>query len=182
MIDGSIIVETVTRNPCSTGRLKDISLSGVLPWKIHCVSATSRYSGKQDPQVQSEIVNEYMAQKIDEVIMKRIFDLSSFEGLEDFYVHLCGHLSLVEVGFQKSSIKVTVKCRTLEILERLWDDYCSGRLNAEAERCLITDNVKEELGMETIELATTILEEDYLACKSSLMETAGAFLFFQLVE
>ena len=123
-----------------------------------------------------------MAQKIDEVIIKGKFDLSSFEGLEDFYLYLRGYLSLVDIEFQKSSIKITVKCCTLEILERLWDDYCSGRLNAEAEKCLITENVKEELGMETIKLATTILEEDYLACKFSLMETAGAFHYFHLVE
>ena len=125
-----------------------------------------------------------MAQKIDEVIIKGKFDLSSFEGLEDFYLYLRGYLSLVDIEFQKSSIKITVKCCTLEILERLWDDYCSGRLNAEAEKCLITENVKEELGMETIKLATTILKEDYLACKFSLMETSctGAFRYFHLVE
>ena len=149
---------------------------------MHCVSATSRYSGMQDPQERSEIVNKYMAEKVDEVNMEGKFDLSSFEGLEDFYLHLCGHLALLNIRIQKSSIKITVRCRTLEILERLWDDYCSGRLNAEAEKCLITENVKEELGMETIKLATTILEEDYLACKSSLMETAGACRYFQLVE
>ena len=123
-----------------------------------------------------------MEQKIDEVLMKGMFDLSSFEGLKDFYVHLCGHLSLVDIEIQKGCIKITVKCRTLEIFERLWDEYCSGRLNAEAEKCLITENIKEELGMETIKLATTILEEDYLACKFSLMETAGMFHYFKLVE
>ena len=149
---------------------------------MHCVSATSRYSGGHDPQERSEIVNRYMAQKIDEVNIKGTFDLSSFEGLEDYYAYLCGHLLLVDTKIEKSSIKITVKCCTLEILERLWDDYCSGRLNAEAEKCLITENVKEELGMETIKLATTILEEDYLACKISFMETAGAFHYFQLVD
>ena len=182
MIDGLKIVETVTRNPCSTGRLKDISLLGVLPLKMRCVSATSRHCRKQDPQEQSEVVNEYMAQKIDEVLMKGIFDLSSFEGLKDFYVYLCGHLSLVDITIQKSSIKITVKCRTPEILERLWDGYCSGSLNTEAEKCLVTENFKEELGMEAIKLATTILKEDYLACKFSLMETAGAFHYFKVVE
>ena len=183
-IDGSIIVETVTRNLCGTDRLKDSSLSGVLACKIDCVSATSKHSGKQDPQEQSEEVNKYMAKKIDEVIMTGMFDLSSFEGLFNFYAYLHGHLSLADITFQKGCIKITVICRTLEILERLWDEYCSGRLNAEAENCLITENVKEKLGMETIKLATTILEEDYLACKFSLMETSctGAFRYFHLVE
>ena len=185
MIVGSIIVETVTRNSLSTaGQTKGINipLSGDLDIKMHCVSATSRYSGTQDPQAQIESVNKYMERKIYEVIKKEKFDLSSFEGLEDFYLHLRGHLSLVDIRFQTGCIKITVKCRTLEILERLWDDYCSGRLNAEAESCLITENVKEELGMETIKLETTILEEDYFSCKFSLMETAGAFDYFQLVE
>ena len=178
MIDGSIIVETVTRNPCGTDRLKGISLLGVLSLKMRCVHATSRYSENHDPEERSEIVNNYMAQKIDEVNMRGTFDLSSFEGLENFHAYLCGHLLLVDTRIQKSSIKITVKCRTLEILERLWDEYCSGRLNAEAEKCLITENVKEELGMETIKLATTILVEDYLICKFSLMETAGVFHYF----
>ena len=147
---------------------------------MHCVSATSRYSGKQDPQEQSEIVNKCMAQKIDEA--KGKFDLSSVEGLEDFHIYLRGYLSLLDITFQKGSIKITVKCLTLEILERLWDEYCSGRLNAEAEKCLITENFKEELGMETIKLATTISVEDYLACKFSLMKTTGAFHYFKVVE
>ena len=86
-------------------RLKDISLSGVLTLKIQSVSATSRYSGKQDSQVQSEIVNRYMSQKIDEVIQKGRFDLSSFDGLEDFYLYLSGHLSLVDIRTGISSSK-----------------------------------------------------------------------------
>jgi len=111
----------------------------------------------------------YMAKKADEAIKKKKFDLSSYEGIDDYCVYLRGHLSLMDVSFQTSSIKITVKCRTLPILEYLWDDYCSGNLNAVAEKCLITEEVKDELGMETIQLTTTILEEDYLACKSSLM-------------
>ena len=107
--------------------------------------------------------------------MKGKFDLSSFEGLEDFYLHLCGHLSLEVKRLQRGCIKITVKCQTLKILERLWDVYCSGRLNAVAEECFITEKVKEELGMETIKLATTILEQDYLACKLSLMKISGTF-------
>ena len=88
-------------------RLKDISLSGVLPLKTHSVSATSRYPGKQDSQEQSTIVNKYVAQKLDEVIRKGQFDLSSFEGLEDFYTYLRGHLSLVDIMTERSSSEKT---------------------------------------------------------------------------
>jgi len=114
-----------------------------------------------------------MAQKAADVLMKGTFDLSSFEGLEDFYAYLHGHLSLEVKRLQASSIVITVKCLTPEILDGLWDDYCIGRLNAVTEKCLITEKVKDELGMETIKLATTMLEKDYLACKLSLMETTG---------
>jgi len=116
-----------------------------------------------------------MAKMANEAIKKKKFDLSSYEGLQDYYVYLRGHLSLQDVRLQLSSIKITVKCSTLAILEYLWYEYCSGRLNAEAEKCLITEKVKDELGMETIQLTTTILEEDYLACKSSLMAILGKF-------
>ena len=125
-------------------------------------------------------MHRYMAQQIDE--MKEAFDLSSPKGLRRFHAYLLGELQLINVNYKTSSIKITVKCRTLEILEGLWDDYCSGRLNAVAEECLVTEKVKDELGMETIKLATTMLEEEYLACKLSLMEISGTFLLFSNVR
>ena len=154
--------------------------SGIVSLKVHCAGATSRNSEEQDLQEEREKVNRYMSHKIDEA--KGIFDLSSDTGLRRFYAYLVGELHLRNVIYEPSSIKVTVKCRTLEILEGLWNDYCSGRLNAVAEKCFITEKVKDELGMETIQLATTLLEEDYLACKLSLLEVSGAFYCFQLLK
>ena len=145
-----------------------------MPFKISCASATSRNSKEQDSDQEArEKVNKCMRKKIEVAIEK--FDLSSEEELYNLHAYLVGHLRLMNVSFAKGSIKITVKCRTLEILEQLWDDYCSGHLNAVAEECLITEKVKEELDMETITLTTTILEEDYLACKLSLMEISGTF-------
>ena len=147
-----------------------------MSWKIQCASATSKNPEKQDPQEKlREKVNRHMAQMIDEVVIEGTFDLSSFHGLERFYTYLVGKLLLTNARFERSSIKITVKCRTLKILEGLWDFYLSGHLNAKAEECLITEKIKDDLGMETIKLATTMLEEDYLNCKMSLMETAGTF-------
>ena len=146
---------------------------GNLSFKISCASATSKNSKEQDSQEAKEEVNRYMQKKVEEVSKK--FDLSSFEGLHDFHVYLVGVRHLMDVSFDKGSIKITAKCRTLEILEQLWDDYCSGHLNAVAEECLITEKVKNELDMETITLTATILEENYLACKLSLTEISGTF-------
>lgn len=111
--------------------------------------------------------------KQEAVEAKDKFDLSSMTGLNDFYKYLVGELALMNIKFEGQSIKINVTCLSLEILEGLWDDYCSGHLNAKAEECLITEKVKDELGMENITLTTTILKEDYLACKLSLGKIAG---------
>ena len=76
----------------------------------------------------------------------------------------------------EGSLRVTVECRTLAILERLWHDYCSGHLNSVAEQCLLTDDIKREFHVESVKLKTTILEEDYLACKLSLKNNAGKLI------
>jgi len=143
---------------------------GNLSWKISCWEAISRNSGNQDLREVREKVNRYMEKIIDKVKSQRMFDLSTTIGIHRFCAYLVGELHLVDVNFERGCIKVIVKCSTPEILEDLWHDYCSGHLNEVAEECLITEQVKEELGMETIKLKTTILEEDYVACKLSLME------------
>lgn len=150
----------------------------MLPFKTSCARAISRNSGDQDPREEKEKVNRYMKQMIDEVNSEGIFDYSTDKGIRRFCAYLIGERRLMDVKFQSSSIKVIVKCRTLEILEELWGDYCSGHLNEVAEECLITEKVKEKLGMETIKLKTTILEEDYVTCKLSLMEIPGIFQLF----
>ena len=143
---------------------------------ISCARASSRNLKTQDPDEDKEKVKKIMSVMADKA--KGRFDLSTVTGLDQYHAYLCEVRRLIWVEFQRSSIKVTAKCRTLEILESLWADYCSGHLNAVAEECLITEEVKEELGMETIELTTTMLEEDYLACRLSLMEISSTFLLF----
>ena len=74
------------------------------------------------------------------------------------------------------SLNITVKCQTLEGLEKLWQDYSSGHLNSVAEELLVTDDIKKKLGVESIKLKTVITEESYLACKRYLLNKLGEFL------
>ena len=74
------------------------------------------------------------------------------------------------------SLNITVKCQTLEGLEKLWQDYSSGHLNTVAEELLVTDDIKKKLGVESIKLKTVITEESYLACKRYLLNKLGEFL------
>ena len=67
------------------------------------------------------------------------------------------------------SIIVSLRCPTLESLEHLWSAYRSGDLDKLAERCLLTDEMKKQLNLETTYLTTNIDEENYLNCKKALM-------------
>ena len=75
------------------------------------------------------------------------------------------HLKLTPLEGSEDSLRIAVTCSNLEGLECLWEDYRSGRLNAIAEKYLVTDDIKEKFHVESVNLATTITEEDYLACK-----------------
>ena len=69
----------------------------------------------------------------------------------------------------ENSLRIAVKCNNLEELERLWEDYHSGRLNTVAENYLLTDEIKRRFHVESVNLGITIQEEDYLACKEFLL-------------
>ena len=77
------------------------------------------------------------------------------------------------VGF--GSLELRLECPTLDSLESLKRDYCSGRLNDMAERCLLTDEVREKLDLKDVTLKTVIKQEDYLACRKSFLESSGKF-------
>ena len=73
----------------------------------------------------------------------------------------------------EDSLRIEVKCLTLEILEHLWQDYRSGQLDRMAENLLVTDDIKRKFNVESIKLKATISEEDYLACKEYLSKRPG---------
>ncbi|XP_020628010.1 uncharacterized protein LOC110065241 isoform X2 [Orbicella faveolata] len=94
--------------------------------------------------------------------------------VENIPCQLCSYLEGILnspiVAARDGSLLITVGCRTLEILERLWEDYCSDHLNAVVEECLVTDDIRRRFGIELVKLKTTVMEDDYLQCKLSLMD------------
>ncbi|XP_020622142.1 uncharacterized protein LOC110059758 isoform X3 [Orbicella faveolata] len=111
------------------------------------------------------------------------FPLSTLEELQRFCCYLRAQLNAEIKEKNAGSLILTVHCRTLEILERLWEDYCSGRLDTVAEECFLSDDErtkkKEEMGEESkddadiVGLKTTISETEYLRCKTFLTEISG---------
>ncbi|XP_015768952.1 PREDICTED: ankyrin-3-like isoform X3 [Acropora digitifera] len=71
------------------------------------------------------------------------------------------------------SLVIVLNCQRIESLEHLWNDFLSGHLDKVAERYLVTDEMKRRLNLETINLKTTIEEENYLNCRKVLMDCSG---------
>ena len=71
------------------------------------------------------------------------------------------------------SLIIVLNCQRIESLEDLWNDYLSGHLDKVAERYLVTSEMKKRLNLETINLKTTIEEENYLNCRKILVDCSG---------
>ena len=71
------------------------------------------------------------------------------------------------------SLVMTVSCRSLQVLEGLWEDYQSGHLNEMIQETLVTAEVLKELGLSELKLKTAISLEEYKACKEQLTQGLG---------
>ena len=71
------------------------------------------------------------------------------------------------------SLILTVKCSSLEILERLWQDYSSGHLGKVAQEFLVTETVLEDLGLVELKLKISIPEKDYREGQKHFRKCAG---------
>ncbi|KAJ7371745.1 Death effector [Desmophyllum pertusum] len=72
------------------------------------------------------------------------------------------------------SLLITVECSSLQILEGLWEDYCSGHLNEITQEVLVTPQVLEKLGLTDVKLKTYISEEEYEKGKQIFMDNSGS--------
>ena len=91
---------------------------------------------------------------------RRHYDPSTTEE-NGFVQHLEDVDQAPAVDANVGSLVLTVKCSSLEILERLWQDYSSGHLGKVAQEFLVTERVLEDLGLVELKLKITISEEDY---------------------
>ena len=69
-------------------------------------------------------------------------------------------------GIGTGSLLITVKCDSLQILERLWEEYLSGHLGEVIQRSFVTEELLKEFSLAELKLKTTISEEEYKACKA----------------
>ncbi|KAL9976645.1 hypothetical protein ACROYT_G013967 [Oculina patagonica] len=144
--------------------------SGTVPMEIKINTVTFQMMKSRDPMQQEEAKRIIMSE------MAKCFLETTAAQIPSDNIPLCLHyylkgvLDLIVREAREGSLRIIVECSTLDILERLWKDYTSGHLNAVAEECLLTDDIKRRFDVESVKLKTIILEEDYLACKLFLMD------------
>ena len=86
-----------------------------------------------------------------------------------------GGRQLLFVDAQKGSLIITVGSGSVKILDALWKDYRTGRVNEMAQKCLVTEEVVNELGITKAKLSTSILVEKYPdeSCRRQLSLYSG---------
>ena len=109
---------------------------------------------------------------VSEMLSEEKTSQSSFMELPTYLRHVTVTQDSEPTKERDNRLRFSVECRDLESLECLWSNYCSGRLNWMAEKCLLTDDIKERFHVESVTLETSILEEDYLACKEHLLKNS----------
>lgn len=135
---------------------------GTVTVEIKMKEVTFQDGQSGDPNlVMKEMVKRFLETEADRIPVE--------QWSQCLHYYLKGALHLIERQAKEGSLIISVQCKTLEILERLWDDYRCGHLNVEAEKRLLTDDIKERLNVESVKLETTILEEDYFICKLFLV-------------
>ena len=96
-------------------------------------------------------------------------DPSSPEELNGFIKWLKEVKKVLIVGTEVGCLIITVKCRSLQILQELWDDYSSGVVTAMAQEFLMTEELLNELSLTDAKLTTTIPHKEYKACQEQLL-------------
>ena len=92
----------------------------------------------------------------------------SSKGDFDSFLAYMQEMRLAIAGVSTGSLLITVKCDSLQILERLWEHYLSGHLGEVVQRCFVTEEILTALSLAELRLKTTISEEEYKACKKYL--------------
>ncbi|KAJ7353748.1 hypothetical protein OS493_032618 [Desmophyllum pertusum] len=103
-------------------------------------------------------------------------DPSNPEQFNGYLQYLKDIRKVLIVDVQPGSLIITVECSSLEILEGLWDAYCTGHLNEKAQQFLVTDEILKEFGLIEVRLTTTILEEEYQDCREYFLQSPGEYM------
>ena len=99
--------------------------------------------------------------------------LSQYENYEDFAREIERVRKVLIVNAEPGCVIFTALCSSLEILDALWFDYCTGNLNDMAQKYLVTKDVLKKFGLTELKLTTTIQGEEYIAARKLFLRGSG---------
>ena len=152
---------------CNRGdeSITSAKLAGALP--IVLVPPSTFHKGIPSSQeILNVIADKYL----------NILDPSTPEEFNGFINYMEKVRKVVAVDARTRSVIITAECSSLEILDELWKAHCTGSLNKMAQS-LVTEDVLKRIGLTEVKLVTTIVEEEYEACREVfLKQGAGGYI------
>ena len=121
----------------------------------------------------TESAEEGGSQGVMNFIARKYFqtvDTTKPEELNGFLRFLTDVRKVLVLDAQSGSLILTALCSSLEILDALWYDYCTGHLNDMAQKYLVTKDVLKEFGLTELKLTTTIQGEEYMAARKFFLQ------------
>ena len=121
----------------------------------------------------TESVEEGGSQGVMNFIARKSFqtvDTTKPEELNGFLRFLTDVRKVLVLDAQSGSLILTLQCRSLEVLDALWYDYCTGHLNDMAQKHLVTREVLKEFDLTELKLITTIQREEYMAARKFFLQ------------
>ena len=137
-------------------------------------SSTQNVSGKENvvdrrgPFLQ-EVLNRIADNYLQAIHRPNLKELNGF--LQ--YMQNVGQLIIVDV--KTGSLIITVRCTSLRILDDLWKDYCTGHLQEVAQTYLVTEDILQQWGLDSVQLTLTISEEEYKAYRKNFLKNEGRY-------
>ena len=124
----------------------------------------------------TESAEEGGSQGVMNFIARKYFqtvDTTKPEERNEFLQFLADVRKILVLKAQSGSLILTLLCRSLEMLDALWYDYCTGHLNDMAQKHLVTRDVLKEFDLTELKLITTIQREEYMAARKYFLQGSG---------
>ena len=102
-------------------------------------------------------------------------DPSDEEGFNCFLQYMEKVRQVIVVDVKTGSLIITLRCTSLLILDELWKDYCTGHLQEVAQRYLVTEDILQQWGLDSVQLKLTISEEEYKAYRKKFLKNEGRY-------
>ena len=119
------------------------------------MTSTEPNSIPTEGEVLRLLANEYM--RVNQFNCKADFDE---------FLTFMKEMQVIITDVSTGSLLITVRCDSLQILERLWECYTSGLLGKVIQKSFVIEKILAEFSLTELKLKTTISEDEYKACKA----------------